>query len=225
MQISETPAAPEPAQPASPQPPIPNPPMGFWQAAWGVVVHPQATLSYACRERKLAWGVWALLLMTTPLAVVVLFAPPLEALRLLPIPHEQMRSLLAVIVLFILPLGIFSTALTYHIVAGRLKGSGTLAGIFAGTSMASLPLLLTALLVTLAAVSGPNSQTISVVIIYVIVLWVYVLQVIAIKVNYNMSVGRALAVFLIPAAAAFVLSFILSAVLAAFVILSLGALG
>jgi len=195
MQTPETPAAP---QPANPQPPIANPSLVFWQAAWGVVVRPQATLAYVCRERKISWGVWLLAFFSLSGALAAWAIPQPELERLLPISGHLFRNIYGPIVLVATPLGFLSAAFGYHVVARWFKAQGTFRSLFAGYMMAGVPGVLIVPFQLLPLVAGQAGTAVATIVSVGVTIWVAALDFLAVKVNYNLTTGKAVVIFLIP---------------------------
>lgn len=222
MQTPETPAA---LQPANPQPPITNPPPTFWQAAWGVIVRPQATLAYVCRERKLAWGLWLLAFFSLSGALIAWVVPQPEIERLLPIPPRQFRDIYALIVLVVAPLVSLSAAYGYHVTARWLKAKGAFGSFFAGYIMAGVPGVLLVPFQLLPVVAGEAGNVVSTIASASVAIWIAVLDVLAVKINYNMTTGKTLAVFFIPWLVLLGVAIIGSIIIVIFTVMALGAIG
>lgn len=219
-QTPQPPAAPEPAQPASPQPPP-----TFWQAAWGIIVRPQATLAHVCRERKLAWGLWLLAFFSLTSALAAWAIPQPELERLLPISGHLFRNIYGPIVLVVTPLGILSAAFGYHVVARWFKAQGTFRSLFAGYMMAGVPGVLIVPFQFLPLVAGQAGTVAATIVSAGVTIWVAVLDVLAVKINYNMTTGKTLAVFFIPWLLLLGVVIIGSIIIVIFTVMALGAIG
>lgn len=172
--------------------------MDFWDAAVGIVVAPRATLAYVCRERKVAWGVWLLVFFSLSGALIAWVVPQPEMERVLPIPARQFRNIYALIVLVAAPLGALSAAFGYHVVARWLKAQGTFGGFFAGYMIAGVPGVLLVPFQLLPVVAGQVGSVVATIVGAGVAIWIVVLDILAIKVNYNLTTGKTLAIFFIP---------------------------
>ncbi len=186
-----------PQQPASPQPPIPDLQLTFWQAAWGVVVHPRATLACVCRERKISWGVWGLVFFSLTGALATWIVPQPEIERMLLLSGHQFRNIFGPVVLVATPLNFLPAAFGYHVVARWFKAKGAFGSLFAGYMMASVPGVLIVPFQFLPLVAGQTGSVAATIVSAGIIIWVTVLDFLAIKINYNLTTGKAIAIFLI----------------------------
>ncbi|MDO8532468.1 MAG: YIP1 family protein [Dehalococcoidia bacterium] len=196
-QTPQPPAAPAPAQPAGPHPPIASPSLTFWQAAWGVVVHPQATLAHVCRERKISWGVWLLVFFSLSGALAAWVIPQPEMERILLLSGHQFRNIFGPVVLVATPLNFLPAAFGYHVIARWFKAQGTFRSLFAGYMMAGVPGVLIVPFQFLPLVAGQTGSVAATIVSAGIIMWVTILDFLAVKVNYNLTTGKAIAIFLI----------------------------
>jgi len=224
-QTPQSPVAPEPAQPASPQPPVANPSLTFWQAAWGVIVRPRATLAYVCRERKLAWGMWLLAFFSLTGALAAWAIPQPELERLLPISGRLFRNIYGPVVLVMTPLGFLSAAFGYHIVARWFKAQGTFRSLFAGYMMAGVPGVLIVPFQFLPLVAGQAGAAVATIVSVGVTIWVAALDFLAVKVNYNLTTGKAVVIFLIPWLMLAGLAIVFGVIIAIAVLMAFGTIG
>lgn len=222
MQAPGTSAAP---LPASPQSPIPSPALTFWQAVWGVVVRPQATLAYVCRERKVLWGVWLLAFFSLSGALAAWAIPQPEMERLLPISGHLFRNIYGPIVLVATPLGFLSAAFGYHVVARWFKAQGTFRSLFAGYMMAGVPGVLIVPFQLLPLVAGQAGTAVATIVSVGVTIWVAALDFLAVKVNYNLTTGKAVVIFLIPWLMLAGMAIVFGVIIAIAVLMAFGTIG
>lgn len=199
--------------------------MDFGDAVVGIVVAPRTTLAYVCRERKIAWGVWLLVFFTVAGALVALVALPPELERLFPNLGRQFRVIYALLTLLLVPAIHLSTVLAYHIVARWFRGRGSFGGFFAGYMIAGVPGVLILLLQVLLAVVRQSGSIVAALAMSGVALWIAALDFFAIKANYNLTTGRAVAVYLIPWAAFFGLLLVGTVLIVIVALLALGGIG
>lgn len=157
---------------------------------------------WVVRERRpLGWAI-----------LTAIFASVVSALILLPNPPELVEVVLGLekgtLNLFeVIPIWVimFLVALLiqagfFHMVALLLRGRGSYLGMFCGVCFACFPLVFSAPLALMRALLDSRSgQLLYLILSLIFFLWILLLYVIAIRQNYNLPPGRAVATCFTPA--------------------------
>jgi len=175
---------------------------GILDTLYQVLASPSAGLRGITKWRP--WG-WAIL--------TAVFASLVVALTTFPNPSDFTRVVfgwekgsVSFVPALILWVSIFLVALLasagiFHLIALLLRGRGSYLGMLCGLSFAAFPVVLFAPLALLRALLGFPGAILYSIGGLLLLLWILVLQVIAIRQNYGFSIGRAIATYFIPGAA------------------------
>jgi len=133
--------------------------------------------------------------LTGALATWIVPQPEIE--RMLLLSGHQFRNIFGPVVLVATPLNFLPAAFGYHVVARWFKAKGAFGSLFAGYMMASVPGVLIVPFQFLPLVAGQTGSVAATIVSAGIIIWVTVLDFLAIKINYNLTTGKAIAIFLI----------------------------
>jgi hypothetical protein len=193
---------------------------------YGVIIRPVATFKYLSVKKP-----W---IMATVLYVVIAF---ISAIAGVPGQQDQLSELtklsnnsdinigaIAIVALVVvLPIfsfiGLFFIGGIYHLLAKAFKGDGSYKGIISALGFAGFPSIVSTPFSLLYFIGGPIGKIVAVAttlsISFAVGIWVLILNILAIRENYRLSTGKAVAVCLIPVAVVVVLVIILFTILIA----------
>jgi hypothetical protein len=195
---------------------------------YGVIARPVATFKYLSVKKP-----WV---MAIVLYIAVAF---ISAVAGVPGQQDQLSDLTKlggnsninigaiVIVALVIVLPIFSfiglliIGGIYHLLARAFKGNGSYKGMISTLGFAGFPSIVSTPFSLLYFIGGPIGKIIAVVttlsVSFIVGIWILVLNILAIRENYKLSTGKAVAVCLIPVAVVIVLLVILLTILIAIV--------
>jgi hypothetical protein len=157
---------------------------------------------WVVRERRpLGWAILTAIFVSVVSGLILLPNPP-ELVEVILGPEKGTLNLVSVIPIWVI---IFLVALLiqagfFHMVALLLRGRGSYLGMFCGVCFANFPLVFSAPLALMRALLDSRSgQLLYLILSLIFFLWILVLYIIAIRQNYNLPPGRAVATCFTPA--------------------------
>lgn len=170
--------------------------MSLTDRLWGTIFEPDAAMRQIVAEKPLGQG---LVLYIAVFAMVMIINQGVEALR----PIEEVLSLPAQFIWLLGGIGIIFSLLILFLGAGFLSllseiiySRGNSTGLLVGLCFAALPGVFGPLLQYGCAIIGLSWLG---VIFYIItMIWVVVLQILAVRAAFNLSTGQALIIYFLP---------------------------
>ena len=172
---------------------------GILDILYQILVSPSKALAEVSNRKPLGWAV-----------ITAVFIAVVLSLTFLPNPSElvevifdmEKRSLNPALAIFLWVI-IFLVALfveggIFHLTALLLRGRGSYLGMVCGLCFACFPFVFFAPLILLRALLGASGIILYPIGSLVFFLWILVLEISAIRQNYHLSLGRAIATYFIP---------------------------
>ncbi|MDY6834758.1 MAG: YIP1 family protein [Chloroflexota bacterium] len=159
-----------------------------------VLVSPAKGITMVTSHRPMGWG-GLLIVLVFFVVVISLYRGSVQLINDV-LRIEVLGDVVVWILLFVV--GLLIAALVLHLCSRMLGGNGSYGGLASGLCFSCLPLVLLAPITILHTALGVESLTIWGLSVFIIVLWGFVLAVIAVRENYAFSYKRAVAVHLMP---------------------------
>jgi hypothetical protein len=159
----------------------------------GVLARPTSTIRSVCQQRPIGWAI--IVYLAVSLITTVAWVEP-GMLEKLGLPALGMPAILVGGLIYNFVSLVIFTAI-YHVVASVLGGRGRYWGVFCGSAFAALPAIFVAPLAVIgllpivgALLSGLGTLG--------VVVWSFVLTILAVRENYLVSTGRAILIVFLP---------------------------
>jgi hypothetical protein len=162
---------------------------------------PSKAFGVVSQRRPLGWAILTAVFISVVSALILLPNPP-ELVEVILDLRKGRLSLITIIPIWVI---IFLVALLiqagfFHVVALLLRGRGSYLGMFCGVCFACFPLVFSAPLALMRALLDSRSgNPLYYILSLIFFLWILVLYIIAIRQNYNLPSGKAVAACFTPA--------------------------
>ena len=175
---------------------------GILDTLYQVLASPSAGFRGITRRRPLRWAMLTAVFISLVFALTT-FPNPSDFTRVVFGWEKGSVSFVPALILWasILLVALLASAGIFHLIALLLRGRGSYLGMLCGLSFAAFPVVLFAPLAVLRALLGFPGAILYFVGGLVLLLWILVLQIIAVRQNYGFSTRRAIAAYCIPGAA------------------------
>ncbi len=162
---------------------------------YGVIVKPVGTLNEIAREKPVAWGLAIYLIISLLGGAAAFFNPETYA-----VVEEIMRQINMSISIVVLVLGsflisfigLFILVAVLHLFGRLFGGSGGYWNLFSAYTFAGFPNIIGVPVMVLGGMLGIAGSLISSTVGFVISIWVFVLQVIALRESHGLSTGMSI---------------------------------
>lgn len=206
---------------------------GLLETAVSVVTRPAPTMRRLTSDPKVGWAIVVVLLVSLASAIVTALQPETTvAPGFTPqsrFQTEDMAGAIGAIIVILGPLVTLGvTAITAAILLGTsrlLGGRGGYAGLFTGVGFANIPNVFGVPAQLLPLALGAAGGVLAALVGFGILIWTFVLHVLAVRESNDFSTGRAVAAVLIPVAVLFALFIILVVALVAMFASTVGGQG
>jgi hypothetical protein len=171
---------------------------GILDTLYQVLRAPADGLREVTRGRPLGWAI-LLVVILSAVWVATHISGSFDLLRGFFSLGGGMSSILVTLLWIVISVGgLFFTSAIFHLIAIILRGRGSYSGIVCGLGFANLPIAFIAPLALLYALFNTPGFILYSLGSIVIGVWILVLEIIAIRENYNFSYGRAIATYFTP---------------------------
>ena len=174
--------------------------LGVLDVLYQVLASPPTAFRVVSEKRPLGWAILTAIFSSVVFAYVILPNPHQLAETIFGLGKDTLNIAPLVLVwLSLFPLALLIQAGLLHAVAVLLRGRGSYLSIFCGVCFASFPVVFFAPLALFRAVleSGAGQLLYNLASL-VLLLWILVLDVMAVRQNYHFPLRRAVATCLIP---------------------------
>ena len=174
----------------------------LFDSLYQILVSPSEGLKEVTEGRHILWSVIISVFIAIVFALTIIANPSDFTRVIFQLEKESVAFVPAVILwVVIFLIAILLSAGAYHLVARLFRGQGSYIGMACGLSFSVFPLVFFAPLNLVRALLGFAGIVIYDILAIAVFFWVLVLIVMTIKNNYKLTAGKAIAVYIIPAAA------------------------
>lgn len=187
---------------------------------FGVIARPAGTLNEIARERPVGWALLVYLFVTLLVMLASFYGDASSASIQEALSQFNIYIPLSVIIfgaLFFSILALFVSAALLHLFARLFGGGGGFWNFFSAYAFTTFPMIFSVPVFLLAGFTGAAGGFLSGMVSMGLSIWVLVLDVIAVKESYGLSLGRSIGAYLVYLA----LIVIVPLVIAVFLVLAL----
>jgi hypothetical protein len=172
---------------------------GILDILYQVLASPSNVLGEISKRKPLGWAMITAVFIAMALSFTIIPNPPELVEVIFDMEKGTFSPALAIffcIIIFLVAL--FIVGGIFHLVAILLGGQGNILGMVCGLCFACFPFVFFAPLILLRALLGASGIILYHIGSLLLLLWVLVLAIIAIRQNYCFSIGKAITTFFIP---------------------------
>ena len=181
---------------------IENLDQGILDTLYQVLASPSQGLGGITKWRPLGWAILTAVFIALVFALST-FPNPSDFTRVVFSLEKGSVSFVTALILWVIIFlaGLIASAGVFHGVARLLRGRGSYLGMLCGLSFATFPVVFFAPLGLLSFFLGLSGTFLYLIGGILLLLWILVLQIIAVRQNYSFSTGRAITAYFIPGGA------------------------
>lgn len=187
---------------------------GLLDILYELLTSPSKALREVTEKKPLKWAILANAFVAVVISLTFLPNPPELIEIIFDMEKGSFNIVPAIIIWVILFLAaLFIEGVIFHLIARLLGGRGSYLGLLCGLCFACFPFVFFAPLTFMRALLGSSGGTFYIATYPILFFWVFILAILAIRQNYQLSLGRASAVYFIPGILLIVMPLIIITVL------------